>query len=336
VRARLASLRPVIGLLLTVLFLVLALQRVDLGGFVEELRSVNYVWLIPSAVCTLLGYVLRTVRWRVILSGAARAPLSTLFPVLIMGFATNNLLPGRLGEFWRAYLLGRKRNVRKTFALASVVVERVFDGLTLIALLALVSMSIQLPGWGRQVEIISAIVFLGATLGLVLLLWKPAIVQVPLRRVLQPFPGGMSAWVEERFDTFIDGMAPLRHVRVLALALSLSIGVWLVEGGSYLLLSRGLNLSLPSHLELPALGLALVTVNLGIMVPSGPGYVGTQEFFGTAALGVVGANPQAALALIVISHAVQYALITGLGLVFFAREQLSPRDMRPALAEQPS
>jgi glycosyltransferase 2 family protein len=336
VRARLASLRPVIGLLLTVLFLVLALQRVDLGGFVEELRSVNYVWLIPSAVCTLLGYVLRTVRWRVILSGAARAPLSTLFPVLIMGFATNNLLPGRLGEFWRAYLLGRKRNVRKTFALASVVVERVFDGLTLIALLALVSMSIQLPGWGRQVEIISAIVFLGATLGLVLLLWKPAIVQVPLRRVLQPFPGGMSAWVEERFDTFIDGMAPLRHVRVLALALSLSIGVWLVEGGSYLLLSRGLNLSLPSHLELPALGLALVTVNLGIMVPSGPGYVGTQEFFGTAALGVVGANPQAALALIVISHAVQYALITGLGLVFFAREQLSPRDLRPALAEQPS
>jgi glycosyltransferase 2 family protein len=161
-------------------------------------------------------------------------------------------------------------------------------------------------------------------------------VQVPLRRVLQPFPGGMSAWVEERFDTFIDGMAPLRHVRVLALALSLSIGVWLVEGGSYLLLSRGLNLSLPSHLELPALGLALVTVNLGIMVPSGPGYVGTQEFFGTAALGVVGANPQAALALIVISHAVQYALITGLGLVFFAREQLSPRDLRPALAEQPS
>ena len=111
VRARLASLRPVIGLLLTVLFLVLALQRVDLGGFVDELRGVNYVWLLPSAVCTLVGYVLRTVRWRVILSGAARAPLRTLFPVLIMGFATNNLLPGRLGEFWRAYLLGRKRNV---------------------------------------------------------------------------------------------------------------------------------------------------------------------------------------------------------------------------------
>jgi len=128
---------------LTVVFLVLALQRVDLTGFVDELRGVNYVWLLPSAVCTLVGYVLRTARWRIILSGAARAPLSTLFPVLIMGFAINNLLPGRLGEFWRAYLLGRKRNVPKTFALASVVVERVFDGLTLIALLAVVSTIIQ-------------------------------------------------------------------------------------------------------------------------------------------------------------------------------------------------
>jgi uncharacterized membrane protein YbhN (UPF0104 family) len=88
-RARLADLRPVIGLLLTVVFLVLAFQRVDLAGFVDELRSVNYVWLLPSAVCTLLGYVLRTARWRIILSGAARAPLTTLFPVLIMGFATD-------------------------------------------------------------------------------------------------------------------------------------------------------------------------------------------------------------------------------------------------------
>jgi uncharacterized protein (TIRG00374 family) len=330
VKARLTRL---IGLALTVIFLALALQRVDLPAFLDELRNVNYIWLVPSAACTLLGYVLRTVRWRVILSGAARAPLTTLFPVLIMGFATNNLLPGRLGEFWRAYLLGRKRNVRKTFALASVVVERVFDGLTLIALLAIVSIAIQLPDKGREVELVAAAIFLTATLGLVILLWKPAVVQVPLRWVLTPVHGGLAAWIEERFETFVDGLSPLRSGPVLLFASVLSAGVWLLEGGSYLLLSRGLNLNLPSNLELPGIGLALVTINLGIMIPSGPGYVGTQEFFGTAALGAVGANPQAALALIVVSHAVQYALVTGLGLVFFAREQLSPRDLRPVLAE---
>jgi uncharacterized protein (TIRG00374 family) len=333
VKIRSAGLRPVIGLLLTVVFLFLALQRVDLAGFVDELRRVNYIWLLPSAVCTLLGYVLRTVRWRVILSGAARAPLTTLFPVLIMVFATNNLLPGRLGEFWRAYLLGRKRNVSKTFALASVVVERVFDGLTLIALLAIVSMAIQLPDKGREIELLASVVFLGATLGVVVLLWKPGLVRIPLRLALRPLPTAWTGWGEERFEAFVEGLAPLRRPQVLIGAAALSAGVWLLEGASYVLLSRGVNLNLPSNLELPALGLVLVTINLGIMVPSGPGYVGTQEFFGTTALGVVGANPQAALALVVVSHAVQYMLVTALGLMFFAHEHLSPGELRPALAE---
>jgi uncharacterized protein (TIRG00374 family) len=336
VKARLAGLRPVIGLLLTVVFLVLALQRVDLAGFVDELRGVNYLWLVPSALCTLLGYLLRSVRWRIILTGPARAPLSTLFPVLIMGFAINNLLPGRLGEFWRAYLLGRKRNVPKTFALASVVVERVFDGLTLIALLAIVSTRIQLPEYGREVELLAGAVFAAATLAVIVLLWKPAIVQVPLRRALQSIHGGLAVWIDRRFEGFVDGLASLRRPPVLIFAAVLSAGVWMAEAGSYLFLSRGINLGLPSTIEVPAIVLAVVIINLGIMIPSGPGYVGTLEFFGTTALGVVRANPQAALALIVVSHVVQYTLVTGLGLGFFAHEQISPRELRPALAEQAS
>jgi uncharacterized protein (TIRG00374 family) len=323
-----------IGLALTVVFLVLALSKVDLTAFADELRTVDYRWLIPSAICTLLGYLVRTVRWQLILSGAARAPLRTLFPVLIMGFATNNLLPGRLGEFWRAYLLGRKRGVRKTLALASVFVERVFDGLTLIALLAIVSTSIQLPGWSREIELIAAFIFLGATTAVFVTLWSPTLALQLMHRLTQPLPAHWSAWGEERAKAFIEGLAPLRKPTVLLGAAGLSAAVWLLEGSSYLLLNRGMNLGLPSSVELPGIGLALVTINLGIMVPSGPGYVGTQEFFGTSALQVVGANPQAALALVVVSHALQYLLITGLGLAFFAREHLFPRDVRPTVAEE--
>src|SRR5262245_51419373 len=227
----------VLGLLLTLVFLFLAVSRVDLAAFAEELRRVDYRWLLPSALCTLAGYALRTVRWQLILSGAARAPLRTLFPVLIMGFATNNLLPGRLGEFWRAYLLGRKRNVRKTFAMASVVVERVFDGLTLIALLAVVSMNIQLPGWSREIEFLAALIFLGATLAVFVLLWRPELAQAALRLVSRSLPRRWATWSDERLAAFIDGLAPLRRPRVLLLAALLSIGVWFLEGSSYLLLS---------------------------------------------------------------------------------------------------
>ena len=320
------------GLLLTGVFLVLAFSRVDLPGFFDELRRVNYVWLIPSGACTLAGYVVRTLRWRVILGAAARAPLLTLFSVLVMGFATNNLLPGRLGELWRAYLIGRKRNVRKSFALASVVVERVFDGLTLIALLALLSTVVDLPGWGRQVELLATLVFVGATGAVVALLWQPQLMRAAVDLVLRPLPGRLAAWAGGTFDAFVDGLGPLRHGPVLLTAASLSVVVWLLEGSSYLLLSRGISLGLPSSAELPAIGLTLVTINLGIMVPSGPGYLGTQEFFGTSALGVFGVSPHAALALVLVSHAVQYLLVTGLGLLFFAREHLSPRGLEPALS----
>lgn len=323
----------IIGLVLTAIFLVLALRRVDLAAFAEELRRMNYLWLVPSAVCTLLGYILRTVRWQAILRGAARAPLTTLFPILVMGFATNNLLPGRLGEFWRAYLLGRARNVRKTFALASVFVERIFDGLVLVALLGIVSMQVPLPGWGAQIGLLASALFLGATAALGLLLWQPARARGLLRLLLRPLPRRAGGWVDEAFDAFLGGLEALRHPSVLLVSAGLSIGVWLLEGASYVLLSRGLDLRLPAGLELPAMGLTLVTINLGIMVPSAPGYVGAQEFFGTSALAVVGADPESALALVLVSHAVQYALVTGLGLLFFAREHLSPRDLRTVTAE---
>src|SRR5215470_7383808 len=223
-----------LGIALTIVFLILALGKVDLAAFGDELRRVDYWWLFPSAACTLVGYVVRTMRWQVILIGAARAPLRTLFPVLIMGFATNNLLPGRLGEFWRAYLLGRKRNVRKTFALASVFVERVFDGLTLPALLWTVSTNIQLPGWSRQIELFAALIFVGATAAVFLILWRPDLSQRLLRMVVRPMPTRLATWGNERLLTFVDGLAPLRHARVLLLAALFSTGVWLLEGSSYL------------------------------------------------------------------------------------------------------
>ncbi len=322
----------ILGLLLTVVFLGLALYRVDPAGLVRELRQVNYVWLVPSGIATLAGYALRTVRWQVILSGAARAPLRTLFSVLVMGFATNNLLPGRLGELWRAYLLGRKRNVRKSFALASVFVERVFDGLTLVALLWVVSLSVHLPGWGLRVQQLSALVFLGASGGMALLLWKPAVVERLLAVVLVPFPTRARQWVTSVYGAFVDGLAALRRPDVLLRASLLSACVWAFEGASYYLLSRGMSLGVPEGADVSAIGLTLVTINLGIMVPSAPGYVGTQEFFGTAALGVFGVAPESALALVLVSHAVQYVLVTSLGLLFFAREHLSPRDLSTVVA----
>ena len=312
-----------IGLVLTAVFLWLALRDIHPEELLAELRQVNYLWLLPSALLTLLSYVLRTARWGVILSGAARAPFGTLFAVLIMGFATNNLLPGRLGEVLRAYLLGKKRNVRKTSAIASVFVERVFDGLVLIAMLGVVSRLVQLPAWGREVQLFSALIFLGATVVVAFLVARPKLAAVLVHRLAAPLPARPRAWANAAAEGFLDGLSVLRSPRVLLGATGLSLAVWLVEGASYYALSRGMDLGLRSGEGVPAMGLTLVMVNLGIMVPSAPGYVGTQEFFGTQALAVFGVPAERALVLVLVSHAIQYLLVTGLGLIFLAREHVS-------------
>jgi uncharacterized protein (TIRG00374 family) len=244
-----------------------------------------------------------------------------------MGFATNNLLPGRLGELWRAHMLGQKRNVRRTFALASVFVERVFDGLVLIGMMVLLSFVVPLPGWGRQIELLAAAIFLGATVGLVLLVWQPVRMQRLLALPLRFAPARASGWITGAMGAFVDGLAVLRSPAVLLPAIVLSVGVWSLEGASYLALSRGVDLHLPPGTRLGAIGLALVTINFGVMVPTSPGGVGAFEYFGTLALGVFGAAAGAALALLLVAHAVQYALVTGLGLLFFAREHVSPSDI---------
>jgi uncharacterized membrane protein YbhN (UPF0104 family) len=185
------------------------------------------------------------------------------------------------------------------------------------------------------VALVAALIFAGASLAVGVLIWHPRLVRATARSALRP--ERLRKLAEPRMNAFIEGLAGLRRPWVLLAATGLSAAVWLFELGSYVLLSRGVNLNLPRTIELPALGLALVTINLGIMVPSGPGYLGTQEFFGTSALGVVSANPQSALVLVAVSHAVQYLVVTSLGLVFFAREQLFPKDIRRlALVEEPA
>lgn len=324
----------IIGLLLTVAFLALALRSVNPAELGQALRQVNYIWLVPSALCTLAGYLLRTARWRVLLSRSARTPFGTLFSVLMMGFATNNLVPGRPGELWRAYLLGRKRGVRKTSALASVVVERVFDGLVLVAALLAVVLVFPVPDWGRRVGLIAGAIFLGATAVVTLAVVSPRTTQRLIDATSRWLPGRFQDRAAGMVHGFLDGLLVLRKPSVLLEASLLSVGVWIMEGLSYLLLAQGVKLGLSPAVQVPAIGLTLVTINLGIMVPSGPGYVGTQEAFGSLALGAFGVAAATALALVALSHAVQYVLVTALGLVFFAREDLSPLDLRRARAAE--
>ena len=301
----------------------MAFYRVDLGALYAALARANYVLVIPAALCTLTGYVLRTARWRVILAEGARCRFAALFGVLMIGFATNNLLPARLGEFARAYLLRRRTGTRKTFLLASIFVERMFDGLVLVGVLAGLSLVVDLPGWGREVELVAGALFLGVVALVAALLTQGALVQQFLALALRPLPDRLASWISAAFASFLSGLSTLRRPSVLAGAAGLSVLVWSLEWSSYFVLSGAFELGLTTAERAAATLLLLAVVNLGIMLPAAPGYVGTFQVFAVAALTAFGVGREAALALAIVAHVMQYALVTAIGLAFFGREQVS-------------
>ncbi len=321
-----------LGVAVTLICLGLAFYRVDFEALYRALIGANYLFALPAALCTLVGYLIRTVRWRVILAESAACQFPTLFGILMAGFATNNLLPARLGELARAYLLRRRTGVRKTFLLASVFMERVFDGLVLAGLLTVLSLFVNLPGWGRDVELFAGMFFFLVTLGVIGLLANARLAGRLLGVVLWPFPKRLSTWASGAFAAFVKGLETMRRPAVLGRAAGLSLVIWTLEWGAYFVLSAGFDFGLSDGRRAIACALLLAVVNLGIMLPSSPGYVGTFQFFAVAALTVFGVNRETALAFSIVAHLNQYLLVTAIGIAFFGREHV---DLRTIAADEP-
>jgi hypothetical protein len=315
-----------LGIVITVVFLALALRNVDLAAVMAELATADYRFLLPAALCTLVGYLLRSLRWQVILHPVHQVPFRTLFPVLMLGFATNNILPARVGEVVRAYALGRKTEVPASLSLATIVVERLFDGLTLLLLMALALQLAPLVEDNdrlRLVEVASVAIFATALAVLILLLVFRERALASLAWLLRPLPDRWSRRAGAMAESFILGLRCLRHPGVVVRIAAFSLLVWTAEAASYALVARAFDLNLGPRQYAAAMLFLLVFVNLGIMIPSAPGYIGTFQFFARLALSAFAVPAERAVGLSVLAHATQYVLVTGIGLVILWREHLS-------------
>ncbi len=312
----------IVGFLLTGAFLWIVARNVNGSELAAALAGADYRLVAPAALVTLCGYVLRTVRWQRIVRPVAPLPIGAAFGILMMGFAANNLLPARLGEVVRAFLLRRKTGARKTYGMATIILERVCDGLTLILFLGVISAFMRLPEWGREVQLFSSALFLGAAAGIALLLLQEDLVVRLSEAVFGRLPGRLHGPLMRAVGVFITGLHSLKSRRTIGLVLALSVGVWLLEAASYLLIINAFGIRLSPDTPLLAAGFLLVVVNLGIMVPSAPGYIATFQFFAYTALGVFGVPKETGLAVAIVSHGMQWLLVTVIGLLFFAREDL--------------
>ena len=323
------SLRVAVGLVISGVFLYLAFRGQDFGDIRDSLGRTNSWWLLPALALYGAGVYLRAVRWRILLRQVAPNTTSAkLFPIVVIGFMANNVLPLRAGEIVRSVVIGREFNVSKTGALATIAVERIFDGLTMLMFLAFSMTFVSLTSELQHLAIVSFIVFAVLLLGLGLLTFAGDLVSRMIQLVLGPLPRGVAIRVEELAQSFLSGLGVLRSRGDLGKVLGLSIGAWLLEASMYYVLAIGFGEQVRAVMD-PAVTLLTTGVaNLSTLIPGAPGYIGQFEYGVKLVLNGAFAVPESqALAYAILVHAALYFPITILGLVFWFRRSLSLGDI---------
>lgn len=329
---RLARLRRALplpsGLILSALFLWLALRETDVAELSEALAGAA-LWPLPlCAVALVACYWLKAERWRLLIRAEHGARASRLVDPMMMGFAANNVFPLRVGELVRVYVAGRVLGMPKTQVLASLVVERALDVLSVAVLTGSALLLIQLRAVGDAQDprlLLAALAAVLASLaGLTLLRALVGRDLAPLARVA---PRRLRAPLETLLGQFAAGLEPLAARRRALPLLSGSLLQWL-------LVALCVHLSVVAvgaePRSLPAATIVLGLVVLGISLPSGPAYVGTIEYAFVLGLGFFAVTPAAALAAAIYYHVFMFVSVTSAGAICWARYALAERRERAA------
>lgn len=314
--------RYILGFLIGALFLWLSVRKVDLSQVWLAMKGANYWYLIPNLFFTFVGMWLRAIRWKVMLDPIGKVPLPKVYASTMIGFMANNVLPFRLGEFVRPYSVGAIGKISRSAALATIALERVFDMLAL--LFFLVWILIVLPSLAA-VDWLDNVGYLALGVSILLLIVLAALRRWPERsrkvveRILAFFPKKISGLGSEIFGKFVTGLSVMGSGAGVLYLSFLSLVIWALSAfNSYFML-----LAFDLHLGPLAWFTWLVVVALGIMLPAAPGFIGTYQAFTVLSLALFGVSKELALAVSVVTHAMQFLPITLAGLYHLRKEHLS-------------
>lgn len=313
----------IIGVLVSVFFLWLAFRKVDYQELAHALKNANYFWIFPNMALMIFSMWLRAYRWKFMVNPIKKLGLHRLFSSTMIGFMANNVLPVRLGEIVRAYSLGSKADISKTASFATIVVERVFDGFSLLMLLWITLLISPFPDWIKKAGNLTLVVNVVVLLVLILLEVKTEPTLRFLNRLFGFLPQKISNQFSELLLKFTTGLKVFRDLPSMIWILIFSVFVWGIVGISNYFIFLAFDL----HPPVQASFILLVMVSLAVSIPASPGYVGTFHFFCIAALGLFGYGKNVALPFSVVLHASQYIPITLIGLLYLKTEHLSLKDI---------
>jgi len=315
----------VIGLLTGGVFFWLALRDVNLAALIAALRSANFLYAGPFIAAIFLFFKLKAIRWATLIGPSNSVKPSALMPSMMVGFAGNNLLPMRLGEVIRIYLAGRDLSVSRSAILGTIMVERLFDVVSIVALVLLATLLIdaQFPllQAAKELLVIGAVALFAVTLFIV---YPPRWLVKFSLWAIDRLPPKIAAMIQRRAEELRDGFSILRQAAAIPRMLANSLIQWVLMTVCIFLAIAALRIEVP----LMAAPLILGLLVAGVSLPAAPGFVGTIELCFVVGLGFFGIHASEALGAAFFYHALNFVFVTGVGAHYLRRYHLSWRILK--------
>jgi glycosyltransferase 2 family protein len=341
-----------ISLIISAVCLYFVLRNVNWIEVWNHLTQVNLFLFFLSMVALLAAYFLMTWRWQALLDPLElpggqplaanlrkQAGIFRLYGMMMTGYFFNSFFPARAGDLVRAYLLGRRTGLRKTTVLATVVIEKAFDGIALLLMLllsmVLLPSAINRSALGFDPNTLAWLAGMGlvvAVAGLALFYRHNARIAVLVEKVLSylPLPDKLRAMAVRMIETFAGGMHVFKTPRPLISAALISVLVWCVVAVMFWFGLFSFSSGFPSELTSPV-GLFFITaiVDLGLLVPALPGNLGTYEALVIGVMAFFGVDKELAVAFALVFHVGQLLITLVVGLIAFWAQNMSLSEMRP-------
>jgi uncharacterized membrane protein YbhN (UPF0104 family) len=296
----------ILGVLISAFFLYLVLKEIEFSLLWQKTREANYWWILPGVGVYFIGLWVRAWRWHYLLRPLKAISTRAMFPIVTMGYAGNNIFPARAGEVIRAVVLKRKEGVPISASLATIIVERVYDGVVMLAFIFL--NLAELSRLTEDIKIIKDLTIQDVAL------WGSfaffGALAIFLGAAMFPAP------TDDLTNRFLGGLESLRSPLEALMVFFTSVVIWLLETVKYWFVMHAFGFSVSFF----ALMLMNGVVNLATTIPSAPGYLGTFDLPGIKVLEAYNVGAETAASYTFVLHFALWFPVTALGLYYLTKE----------------
>lgn len=320
--------KKILGFLISIIFIVLIVHQMNISKTLEAFRHINILYVIVAVPIYYSAFLTRGYRWRVILADQNLLKLWSLVSSLFIGFTVNCLLPARMGELYRAHLFGKKENIKRSKVFASIVLERVFDGMILLFILLLLIVFFYSKPWLYKLACVAACIFVGGFI--VLLIFSKygnsEFFQNNIDKALEKLPINLQKYLKlllNQFSVFIEGLNVFKSFKSLLIAFILSLIIWIIESSVVFLIVSGFGI----HFNLISAIFVMCVTAFSTMIPAGPASIGPYQFGYILAMSVFNIPKEMAFAISIFNQFFTIIFITLAGLFFMWKDHINMKEL---------